>query len=211
MSHAVTGTTPSPASPAVAALPPRQREVMTPPKNGGVAASLGVRPRAGPPGIQRVAVDAAQQPPYCRFRRQAPLREQRIGFYSKVFQDGGLRVSDPLADRQQEGSPASTAQAVSASTTTRACRMPRGSRGSGTSPRRSSRPGSSSGAASGCWRSRSKTGGIGDDASAGTVFHSDHGASRTPRSWKPASVSPREPRPADRFPGTRRQATTPRP
>ncbi|MCL8015850.1 hypothetical protein [Streptomyces sp. AS02] len=38
----------------------------------------------------------------------------------------------------------------------------------------------SSGTAAGCWRSWSKAGGIGDDASAGTVFHSGHGASRTP-------------------------------
>ena len=41
-------------------------------------------------------------------------------------------------------------------------------------------PRDTSGTAPGCSRSWSKAGGIGDDASAGTVFHSDHGASRTP-------------------------------
>ncbi|MFD8396517.1 transposase family protein [Streptomyces sp. NPDC059680] len=45
----------------------------------------------------------------------------------------------------------------------RACRTPGGSRGSGTSASRSSRPGISSATAPGCSRSWSKAGGIGDD------------------------------------------------
>ena len=53
--------------------------------------------------VQRVAVDAAQQPPHRRLRRQAPLRGQRIGPYAKALQDGRRGVGDPLAHRQQGG------------------------------------------------------------------------------------------------------------
>jgi hypothetical protein len=74
--------------------------------------------------------------------------------------DGGASViHSPTASR--EAAPARTAQAVSASMTTRACRTPRDREG------RAPRPGAP--AAPGCLRSWSKASGIGDDASAGTV------------------------------------------
>jgi hypothetical protein len=57
--------------------------------------------------------------------------------------DGGVSaIHSPTASR--EAAPVRTAYAVSAGTTARACRTPRGSRGSGTSASRSSRPGISS-------------------------------------------------------------------
>lgn len=87
---------------------------------------------------------------------------------------GASAIHSPTAS--SEVAPASTAHAVSASTTARRWHTPRGSRGSGTSANRSSRPGTSSGPACGFARSWSRAGGIRDDASAGTVFHLDHGA-----------------------------------
>jgi hypothetical protein len=53
--------------------------------------------------VQRVTVDTDQQPSYRRFRRQTPLREQRIRSYAKMFEDRGRGVSDPLADGEQGG------------------------------------------------------------------------------------------------------------
>ncbi len=81
---------------------------------------------------------------------------------------GASAIHSPTAS--SEVAPASTAHAVSASTTASACRTPRGSRGSGTWASRSSRPGTSPGATPRCSRSWSRARGIGDDASADTVF-----------------------------------------
>ncbi|MGX1127866.1 hypothetical protein RKD49_000056 [Streptomyces glaucescens] len=68
------------------------------------------RPPSAPVGqsathrpVQRVAVDAAQQPPHCRLRRQAPLRRQQIRPHTKALQDRRWGVGDPLAHRQQGG------------------------------------------------------------------------------------------------------------
>lgn len=49
----------------------------------GAGAPVG-RP-AAPRLVQRVPIDAAQQPPYRRLRRQSPLRAQRVGPYAKAF------------------------------------------------------------------------------------------------------------------------------
>lgn len=103
-------------------------------------------------------------------------------------EDGASAIHSPTASK--ELAPAYTAHAVGASTTTRVCRTPRGSRGSGASPNCSRRPGTSSGTASGWRRSWSKASGIGADASAGTVFHSDHGASGTTGRALPNGGSP---------------------
>jgi hypothetical protein len=74
-------------------------------RSGAVGAEAPVGQPAAHCPIQHVAVDAAQQPSYRRFRRRASLREQRIGPYAKALQDTGRGVSDPLADRQQGGRP----------------------------------------------------------------------------------------------------------
>ncbi|GGT38555.1 hypothetical protein GCM10010254_68280 [Streptomyces chromofuscus] len=78
--------------------------------------------------VQRVAVDAAQQSPHRRLRRQAPLRGQRIRPYTEALQDGRRAsvIHSPTAGR--EVAPVRTAHAVSASTTIRACSTTRGSR-----------------------------------------------------------------------------------
>jgi arylsulfatase A-like enzyme len=70
---------------------------------------------------------------------RAPSRSSTCG--------GTSAIHSPTAS--SEVAPASTAHADNARTHTKACRTPRGSRGSGTSARRSSNPGRSAGAASG--------------------------------------------------------------
>ena len=88
---------------------------------------------------------------------------------------GGASATHSLI-ASSEVAPADTAVAASASTYAKAWRTPRGSRGSGTSASRSSRPGRSPGPVGGWSRSWSRAGGIRDDAAAGTVFQRDRGA-----------------------------------
>jgi hypothetical protein len=83
----------------------------------------------------------------------------------------------PIAVRDR--APASTAAAATASMLTSACRRPLRSRGSGTTARRSSRPGHSPSPSGAALQSWVRTGGIGDDGSAGTVFRRGHEALRT--------------------------------
>jgi hypothetical protein len=45
----------------------------------------------------------ASSPPYRRFRRQQPLREQRIGTYTEAFQHIWWGVRDPFANGHQGG------------------------------------------------------------------------------------------------------------
>jgi hypothetical protein len=95
--------------------------------------------------------------------------------WAEAFQDVRRGAGDPLADCQHRGRPARTAHAVNASTATRACRIRVVLRVGhlGQLPQQArdlvvSGPG--------MLAERSRAGGISDDASAGTVFHSDHGA-----------------------------------
>ena len=149
------------------------------------------RQRHGPGGRRRsashapTAATSASPPTRARVRRsvaspggcRVPVSGSRRAPSATKTGWGASAAHSLIAVRDR--APASTAAAATASMLTSACRRPLRSRGSGTTARRSSRPGHSpspSGAASQSWV---RTGGIGDDGSAGTVFRRGHEALRT--------------------------------
>jgi hypothetical protein len=96
----------------------------------GVGAAVGESAAHGL--VQGVAVDPGQQTAGRRFRRPESFGKQRMPPRADGLQYLGRGVGDPpVAVPARDPAPASTTHAVSASTTTRAFRTPRGSRGSG--------------------------------------------------------------------------------
>jgi hypothetical protein len=69
-----------------------------PPKLGCLRAAVG-KPAAHRL-VQRVAIDARQQPADCGFRRQRPPGQKRIGADAESVEHVRGGVGDPLTDRQ---------------------------------------------------------------------------------------------------------------
>ncbi len=67
---------------------------------GGVGWAAVRQPTADSP-VQRVAVDAGQQPTDCRLCGQAPAWKDRIATCAELFQQVGRYTGDPLSDRQE--------------------------------------------------------------------------------------------------------------